>query len=203
MKLISLDLSTARTGVAIFEDEKLIEHYDITPDDKLANYLKIKFIVDELRLKFKEVDDIICEGIYLGQFGKFFQVTGFELLARLGGATINEWLNIHPEKYPVVLKANETRPLVGMKASCQKCEVQLWVAKKFGFATQEQIDTFESMIESETGSYKEKEFTKATFKKHMSQISKYIEGECDLDEDSADAVLTGCAFIEAKKQGKV
>lgn len=201
--IIALDLSTSRTGVAKFSDKgELLEHFAIVPDAKLANFHKIKFIVDELRPHLAETSDIIIEGIYLGVFGGFAQVTGFELLARLSGAVVNEWLNTK-KTYPVLLKATETRKLVGVKSTSQKCEIQVWVAEKFKFATQEQLDTFKAMIDSENGALIQKDFTKATWKKHMSQIATYIEGECDLDEDCADAILTGLSYFEGKKQGKI
>lgn len=202
MTVIALDLSTSRTGVSIFEDGKLIKFFPIVPDHKLPNFLKIKFIVDELKPRFQEADDIIIEGIFLGVFGGFAQVTGFELLARLSGAVVDSWLHIH-ENIPVILKATETRKLVGVKPSSQKCEIQVWVAEKYKLATEEQIDTFKSMIEAENGGLFEEEFTKATWKKHMQQISTYIEGECELDEDCADAILTGEAYYKYKEQGKV
>ena len=45
------------------------------------------------------------------------------------------------------------------------------------------------MIEAEYGALAQNEFTKATWKKHMSQISTYIEGETEVGEDEADACL--------------
>ena len=77
------------------------------------------------------------------------------------------------------------------------------MARKFGFATEEQLNIFESMIEAENGQLQEKEFTKATWKKHMAQISGYIEDQTGIGEDEADAILLGRAYFAAKKQGKV
>jgi hypothetical protein len=203
MRVIALDLSTARTGVAKFsETGDLVERFSITPDDKLPNFLKIKFIVDELRPHFLDVDECVVEGIFLNTFAKGAQnVTGFELLARLSGAVIDSWLHIH-DKIPVLFKATEARKLAGVKGTCQKAEVQVYIAEKYKFATEEQLDTFKAMIESEQGALLKEEFTKATWKKHMEQISTYIEGETDLGEDEADAVLLGLAYFEAKKQGR-
>jgi hypothetical protein len=197
--IIAIDASTSRTGVAFFSDSaELMKYFAIVPDDKLHPYLKIKFIVDELRKSFIEVNDMIIEGIYMGVFGGFAQVTGFELLARLGGSIVNEWINIH-NKIPLILKATETRKLVGVKPNSQKCEIQVFIAEKYKLATSDQISTFKSMIEAENAQLIAKDFTKATWKKHMSKISTYIEGECDLDEDCADAILTGLSFFAARK----
>ena len=118
MRLIALDLSTSRTGVAIFsESGELVKRFSIVPDDKLSNFHKIKFIVDELRPHFLEVDDCIIEGIFLNTFaGGLQNVTGFELLARLSGAVIDSWLHIY-DKVPVLFKATEARKLAGVKSS--------------------------------------------------------------------------------------
>jgi len=203
MKLIALDLSTFRTGVAIFEDNKLIERFSITPDDKLPILIKIKFIVDMLRPYMKQASDCCIEDIFLNTFaGGSQNVAGFALLARLSGAVINEWLNEH-DILPVLYKATEARKLAGIKGTVQKAEVQTFIAEKFGFATEEQLHTFKSLIESEKAAFQEAEFTKATWKKHMGQISAYIAGEIELDEDQADAILLSCAFLEAKKNGLI
>lgn len=201
--LLALDLSTTKTGVAKFSDSgELLEHFAIVPDTKLANFLKIKFIVDELQPHFKDANDIIIEGIFLGMFNGLAQVTGFELLARLSGAVVDSWLHIH-DVMPVLFKASETRKFVGVKPSSQKCEIQIFVAEKYKFATEDQLSTFKAMVEAENGALLKEEFTKATWKKHMGQVSTYIEGECDLDADCADAIVTGLSYFEAKKQGRV
>ena len=204
MKLIALDLSCHRCGVSIFdENEIVIERFSITPDNALPNFLKIKFIVDTLRSKFKEVDDCIVEDIFLAIYpGCASNVGGFALLARLSGAVINEWLNIH-DKIPVLFKATEARKLAGIKGNCQKAEVQCFIARRFNLATEEQLDTFESMIEAENAQLIEGEFTKATWKKHMQQISTYIEGEIELGEDESDSLLLGISWFRAKEQGRV
>lgn len=202
MKLISLDLSTARTGVSIFEDEKLISRFSITPKDKDPNFFKIKFIVDSLLPAIKEVDDIIIEDIFLNTFATGAQnVTGFCLLARLSGAVINAWVT-EKSTIPVLFKATEARKLAGIKGTCQKAEVQVFIAEKFKIATEEQLDTFKGMIEAENGALLKEEFTKATWKKHMVQISTYIEGECELGEDEADSLLLALSYYEAKRQGR-
>jgi hypothetical protein len=198
MKTICLDLSTHRTGVAFFDDDKFIKHFSITPSEKLAPLRKVKFIVDELRPHFVGKDECVIEDIFLGVFNGFNQVVGFALLARLSGAVINEWMNLH-DSIPTLYKATEARKLAGIKGTVQKAEVQVFVAEKFGFASEEQLHVFKSMIEGEYAGLQEQEFTKATWKKHMGQISAYIEGEIELGEDSADAVLLGLAINNARK----
>jgi len=199
--ILALDLSTARTGVARFSDTgEFIEKFSIVPDHKQANFKKIKFIVDELQPHITEANDVIIEGIFLGSFGGFSQVTGFELLARLSGAVVNSWLNIH-DTIPLILKATETRKLVGVKGTCQKAEVQIFIAEKFKLATEEQLGTFKAMVEAENGALAMKEFTKDTWKKHMTHVSTYIEGETNLSDDEADAILTGLAYFRYKEKG--
>jgi len=204
MRLIALDLSTARTGVAIFsESGDLVERFSIVPDDKLHPYMKIKFIVDALRPRFLEVTDCIVEGIFLNTFSSGQHgVVGFETLARLSGAVIDAWLHVQ-DTIPTLFKATEARKLVGIKGTCQKADVQVFIAAKYKYATEEQLDTFQAMIDSEEGAYLHEDFTKSTWKKHMDNISTYIEGETELGEDEADAVLLGESYFVAKKQGKI
>jgi hypothetical protein len=204
MTIIALDLSTVRTGVCIFsETGDIIKRFSISTDEKLSNFHKIKFIVDQLHPYFREVDDIIIEDIFLNTFATGAQnVTGYCLLARLSGAVINAWLNMH-DNVPVLFKATEARKLAGIKGTCQKAEVQVFICEKFKIATEEQIDVFKSMIEAEAGSLAEEEFTKATWKKHMQQISTYIDGETELGEDESDAILLSVAYVNGKKEGKI
>lgn len=203
IKLLALDLSTKRTGVSIFIDGKFHRRYSITPNEKDDNFHKIKMIVDSLREDIKSADDCTIEDIFLAIYSGFTSnVGGFALLARLSGAVINEWLN-HHTKIPVLYKATEARKLAGIKGTCQKCEVQIFIAQYLNIISQEQLDTFQGMIEAENGSLHAEEITKVTWKKHMDIISKYIEDQIELSEDEADAVLLGLSFFEAKKQGRV
>ena len=199
---IALDLSTERCGIVKFNDEKILERFSISPDYKLHPYLKIKFIVDNLKPHLKEAENCLIEGIFLNTFASGQHgVVGFETLARLSGAVVNQWLETH-EVLPTLLKATSARKLAGVKGNSQKAEIQVFVAQKFNLATEDQLDDFNSMIDAEVVQLGTKQFTKATWKKHMDQISTYIEGEISLGNDEADALILYLAY-EAKRLGKV
>lgn len=201
---IALDLSTARCGVVEFEDDgTILKTFCITPNDKLHPFLKIKYIVDELRSHLITANNCIIEGIFLAVFAKGkSQVVGFETLARLSGAVINEWLQTH-SNIPLVLKATEARKLAGANGSSQKAEIQIWVAEKFKLATEEQLDEFKGLVEAQKAQLNEDLFTKDTWKQHMGKISSHIEDITGLTEDVADAYILYLAFIVAKKQGRI
>jgi hypothetical protein len=197
--IIAVDASTTRTGIVKFEDSgKIISTFAITPNDKLHPYLKIKYVVDELRKHIKECNECIQEGIFLNTYasGKH-GVEGFETLARLGGAIVNEWLNNHTN-LPMILKANQARPLAGVNAHSHKADIQIFIAEKFKLATEEQIDEFRGLVYAERGALLAEEFTKETFKKHMNVISKHIEDIIGLTEDVADAYVLYIAFMSKK-----
>lgn len=206
MSILALDLSTACTGWAIYNDTGELCDYDsIVPDDKLHNFEKIKYIVDTLKPNMEVVEHLVVEGIFLNTFtGGLHNVTGFELLARLSGAVINSWLQIH-KTIPTLYKATEARKLVGIKGTCQKAEVQLWAIENFHVGElggEDVLENWHCLIDAEYASLNAKEMTRPTFKLHMSKISKTIEEETGIGEDVADAVLLGRSYVEAQRINK-
>jgi hypothetical protein len=215
--ILALDLSTACTGWAKYSREgKLLDFGRIIPDDKLHRFEKIKFIVGKLEPLMLEAQALVVEGIFLNTFAKGAQnVTGFELLARLSGASINSYLQNHAV-LPVLYKATEARKLVGVKSSCQKAEVQVWAIRKFRLGmdvpssslelkavTEDELDEWENLIDAEYALLNAKEIVRETFKKHMSAISKTIEEETGIGEDVADAILLGLAYYNDSRNPKV
>ena len=201
--ILALDLSTACTGWALYNtDGALIDFGRIIPNDKDHNFLKIKFIVEKLKVLFKDSHQLIVEGIFLntfmGQRGQAtHNVTGFELLARLSGAVINSYLQTR-DNLPTIYKAVEARKLVGIKGSCQKAEVQIWVLRNYRVnqnITTEELDNWDCLIEAEYASFNAKEMVKSTFKSHMEKISKTIEEETGIGEDVADSILLGRSWF--------
>lgn len=197
MKLIiGLDLSTKCSGYSIFSTEgKLVKYGRIKPKTTLSTLGKIEYIMYEVYKLFKsledEIDKVIIEDIYLGFFRGKNQVKGFATLGRLSGVIIAILLLITQQKVDDVIElrqANMARPLVGIKGTCQKAEVQVWVLKNF---TDIPTDFYENLIEASLGEKKAKEIKHAIFKKRMNKISKMIEKDTDFGEDVSDAILLG------------
>lgn len=200
--ILSLDLSTACTGWAKYSEiGKLLDFGRIVPDDKLHNFLKIKFIVDSLAGPMFEADSLVVEGIFLNTFkGGFHNVTGFELLARLSGAVINHYVQNHAV-IPTLYKATEARKLVGVKSSSQKAEIQLWVIRNFKVGTVAEdvdLDDFDALIDAAYAELNLKEIKRPAFKSRMDKISHMIEEATTIGEDIADAILLGKAYVEGK-----
>ena len=205
--ILALDLSTSCTGIAHFSeyDGTLLKYTDIVPDPKLDSFYKIRYIVRELTKEFLEAEHLVVEGIFLNTFaaGKH-NVTGFELLARLSGAVIDQYISIKGI-LPTLMKASEARPLVGLKASCQKAEVQLWVIKNytnFNFHPVIELDDFDAMIDAAYAELNTKQIKRPVFKSRMEKISKLIQEASGIGEDKADAILLGAAYVQRIRNQK-
>ena len=209
--ILALDLSTACTGWAKYkEDGTLLDFGRIVPDDKLHPFLKIKYIVSQLAWVMLEADVLVVEGIFLNTFtGGFHNVTGFELLARLSGAVINSYVQNH-DVIPTIYKATEARKLVGVKATAQKAEIQLWVLRNFILGTKQivqggvegikNLDNFDAMIDSAYAELGTGTIKRPAFKSRMDKISKMIEEDTGMGEDICDAILLGRSYCNDQKK---
>ncbi|MCK9545042.1 MAG: hypothetical protein M0R03_23750 [Novosphingobium sp.] len=196
--IIGLDLSTTCSGYSKFDLKgNLIEYKKITPKTTLTTLEKISHVVYELNdilSAFNEDDEIekvVIEDIYLGNFRGFNQVRGFATLARLSGAVITTILfvtNKEVEDIIILRNAVSARPMVGLKGNCQKVEVQVWVLKNFT-----DIDTseYEALIEAVQAKKEVKDIDQKEYKKRMLKISKLVEEETGFGEDISDAILLG------------
>ena len=208
--ILALDLSCHRTGWAeMNNDGKLIQYGQITPNDKIHNFLKIKYVVNDLVPHMMDADAIVIEGIFLNTFaGNKSNVTVFELLARLSGAVINKWLELKTI-IPILYNASAARTLVGVKSSSQKADVQLWVIRKFNLlenlphACEIDLTNYDHLIEAAYGELKAEEIKRPAFKARMEKISKMIEEETFVGEDLADAILLGQAYLNDSRNLKV
>jgi hypothetical protein len=204
--ILALDLSTTRTGWAKYNVQgELLDMGQITPPADLHPYLKIKFVDEKLYALSMDAEFLVVEGIFLNTFaGNKHNVTGFELLARLSGVIINSWLR-RSMNIPTLYKATEARPLVGLKGSCQKAEVQLWVIKNFQLdhlkeipELNEFIEDMEALIDAAYAEKGTKTISPAVFKSRMEKINHLIEDETDIGEDLADAILLGKAYCNGQ-----
>lgn len=207
--ILSLDLSTHRSGWAKFTREgQLIEYGQVTPDDKLHNFLKIKYTVDQLLPHMLESHSLVVEGIFLNTFtGGFHNVTGFELLARLSGAVINEYIQNH-NVIPLLYKATEARKLVGIKGTAQKAEIQLWVIRTFNLlencphACEIDLTDYDALIDAAYAELNSGVIKRPAFKSRMDKISHLIEEETFIGEDCADSIVLGLAYVKDSRNEK-
>lgn len=191
---LCLDLSSTCTGWSKFsKDGKLIEFGRITPDKKIDPLFKLHYVVNEVKQQFSNVDELIIEGIFLGRFSGKSNVTTFEFLAKLAGAIIYQWI-VEKYKLPTIYKATHARKLAGIKGTCQKAEVQIWVVKEYGYADSEDIEAWEGIIEALNGAIKTQEITRGQFKYRAGKLSNIIDIETGIGEDIADSIILGRAF---------
>lgn len=191
---LCLDLSSTCTGWSKFSsDGKLLKYGRITPDDKIDPLFRLHYVVNQVKELYTGVDDLVIEGIFLGRFGSKQNVTIFEYLAKLAGAIIYTWI-VEKYKLPIIYKAVEARPLVGLKGNCQKAEVQIWVVKEYGYADQDDIDEWEGIMESLYGEKIAKEITTNQFKYRAGKLSDMIDEATGIGEDIADSIILGRAY---------
>ena len=192
---LCLDLSSKCTGYSKFStDGKLLKYDRIIPDENVDPLFKLHYVVTQVKSLYQDVDHLVIEGIFLGRFAGKSNVTTFEYLAKLAGAVIYTWV---VEKYtlPIIYKAVESRKLAGIKGTCQKAEVQLWVVSQYGFADSQTIEEWQTIMDSLTGEYVSKEITLNQFKYRAGRLSEIIDQATGIGEDIADSIVLGRAFI--------
>jgi|GEM_PF-2735782 len=144
MKILGADTSSVSTGWCIVENGKIEKTGVIRPLDKLAplykNKTEAKANVDEqdiLRviasemsklLTRHEVDRLVVEDCYLGK-----NVRTLQLLARLSGAILWDWLQRAPDqRKALIISAASARKMVGCKGNAKKPEVVSFVRYRYG-----------------------------------------------------------------------
>ena len=191
---LCLDLSSKCTGYAKFsKDGKLIKKGRITPTKDIHPYLKIHFIVEQVKTLFAGNNELIIEGLYLGHFNGKRNVTTLIYLARLSGAVIYAWI-VHKYKIPHIYKASGARALIGINGRANKAEVQLEILKRYKFTSVIKIKQYEKDINELVDKYKNKELKKGQFKYRMGKISNLIDIETGIGEDISDSIVLGLAY---------
>lgn len=199
MKLC-LDISGKCTGTSLFDNNGTLLNYGrITPDPKLDPYHRMTYVVEEVRKLIPSADILVIEGIFLGRFGGMSAVTVFEYLAKIAGAIIYVWI-IEKDNLPIIYKAVQARKLVGIKGTCQKAEVQLFILEKYKLHDQNEIDDWQLIIDGLYAEQSAKEITKGQFKYRMNKLSKEIDEITGMGEDTADSILLGLAHNEEIKK---
>lgn len=196
---LCLDLSSKCTGFSKFSsDGKLLKYDRITPDEKLDPLFKLHYVVNRIKELYTDVDDLVIEGIFLGHFAGKANVTTFEYLAKLAGAVIYTWIT---EKYksPVIYKATESRKLAGIKGTSQKAEIQLWVIREYGFASAQEIEEWQAIMDTLNGEIISKEISTNQFKYRAGRLSQLIDEATGIGEDIADSIVLGRAYLNGGK----
>ncbi|HED05654.1 MAG TPA: hypothetical protein ENI61_03090, partial [Ignavibacteria bacterium] len=137
---LCLDISGKCTGYALFDSNWNLNKYDrITPDPKASPYHRLTQVVEAVLPLMVNADYLVIEGIFLGRFKGASAVTVFEYLAKIAGAIIYVWV-VEKDTLPIIYKAVEARKLVGIKGTCQKAEVQMFILEKYKMVTLERIE---------------------------------------------------------------
>jgi len=195
--ILCLDLSSKCTGWCKFsKDCKLIDKGRITPSPEIHPFKKIHYLVNKIKELYNGIDELVVEDVFLNM--RFKNVDVLKYLARISGAVVYSWIN---EKYkiPHFYMANRARPLAGAKGNSHKAEIQLYVAQKYGWGDKELIEKYEYMILQMKNQYKAKDIKATKFKYRMEKISKLIDDEIGIGEDTADSIILGLAYYAENK----
>ena len=173
--LLCLDLSSTCTGYSKFSgDGQLLKYDRIKPDGHLDPLFRLHYVTTRVKDLYEDVDDLVIEGIFLGRFAGKANVTTFEYLAKLAG----------------------------IKGTSQKAEVQLWVIREFKFASDEQIEVWQAIMEALNGEYLAQEITLNQFKYRAGILSEIIDEATGIGEDIADSIVLGKAYINGGKNDR-
>ena len=195
MSILGLDLSSRCTGWSIFSKSgSLLDKGRITPDPKIDPLMKIHFVVNEVKNLYANCDELIIEDIFLAGFGN---VNVLKYLARLSGGIIYSWI-CQKYKIPHFYMAVVARPLAGAKGNSNKAEIQLFIAERYKFAKKEMLEKYQDMIVEMKNRYKAKDIKKGAFKYQMEKISKLIDTEIGIGEDTADSIILNIAYYNDK-----
>ena len=189
--ILALDLSLKRTGLAIFSSAgELLNIEQIEPDTKLSNFQKIHYTVTELKKQYySKTTSLAIEDTFLGNNFKTVKE-----LSRLAGAVIYSWIE-HSGSIPVMYMPTSARKLVGINTKITKSETQIWVLEKY-FKNENPVP-FKKTIDKLRKQYVNKILTKKQLEYQINKLSKDIEEQTGLGNDSADAVIIGLAHLRA------
>jgi Holliday junction resolvasome RuvABC endonuclease subunit len=195
--LLALDLSTERTGYAIFDfDGKLHDLGHITPPGKLSVNRRVQRVVYHIREFYPGITEVAIEDVFLGK-----NVRSLKELCRLSGAVIYSWMYTM-DKEPWMCMAVHARKLLKIDPSARKSDIQLYVLKRFFSKKSESMSKLEQIRESIFREYLSRKMTKNKLEKELEQLIKIIEKETEISDDMADAIVVGLAYLITHKKIK-
>lgn len=199
MRLLSLDMSTKKTGWAIFDNDKLEVYNLIEANDKDVSDRIIKMFVQIQELiKSNKIDCVVCEDVPVSTHSNL--KVGKDLCV-LQGCLVALTCLYKLKLYR--LKPTEWRAKIGLNHSIYTCHV---CNNKF-----EDVSALESIKCKRCGNVSKKEFSKDAINNRESLKRRAVEQankEFGLDlkyikkdnkqngDDIAEALLIGCSFLK-------
>jgi len=191
MKILGLDLSTVNTGWAIYDGE-VCKYGSIPIESRLTFFEKVRYIIKEIDKVVKEHKpvELAIEDTYFG-----LNQQGFKVLTRLSGAVMYYWY-LRKHKVCKFLLATQARKEIGLTGNATKAEVQVFIAKKFGYVTVKQAQKLENKIEDIRQEKIDGSLSANRAKYVLKKVSQEIGREYDLNDDQADAIAVAMAYYK-------
>ena len=193
--ILGLDLSLARTGYSIFNNNGiLIKYGNITPPKKLTVFNRLVYIVKNVIDLYDNVDDLAIEDTFLGR-----NFRGVKELSRLAGAVIYAWM-ASKDTEPAMYMAVSARKTVNIDTKLNKADIQLWVLNTF--FKDIDIQEFKTIKRSLIKPYVNCKLTLKQYHKSLETLSGDILNKTGIGNDEADAIVIGYAhyLIKSKKK---
>ena len=144
MKILGIDISSRSTGVALIEDEKLLEYTKINPTGNMSNSARMYLFMVELdKLILKYTPDFIAVEDVI----QVSSVAVTKILARFNGVALISAYGYN-KKEPRLFIPSEWKKIIGLKGVVRKCETQLFVCEKYKLLPEEKIEFYKEQIKT-------------------------------------------------------
>lgn len=141
-KILGIDISSSSTGLALIENDQLLEYAKINPTGVMSSSAKMYLFsieLDKLIVKFAP-DYIGIEDVV-----QVSSVSVTKILARFNGIAIISAYKYN-KKDPKLFIPSEWKKIIGLSGSVKKCETQLFVCNKYKLLSLEKIKLYSEKI---------------------------------------------------------
>ena len=142
MKILGIDISSNSTGLALIEDDKLLEYAKINPTGTMSSSAKMYLFSVELD---KLISKFSPEFIGIEDVIQVSSVTVTKILARFNGIAIISAYRYN-KKEPRLFIPSEWKKLIGLTGTVRKCETQLFVCQKYKLLSDDKIKQYSEKI---------------------------------------------------------
>lgn len=144
MKVVGIDISSKSTGIAVIEDDKLLDYTKINPTGTMSNSAKMFLFHVELE---KFLNKFAPDYIAVEDVIQVSSVSVTKILARFNGIALMSAYKIN-KKEPKLFIPGEWKKAIGLPGSVRKCQTQIFVCKKYDLLNENKIKYYEDKINS-------------------------------------------------------
>jgi len=194
--ILCLDLSYSNTGYSLFyENGKFKCSGSITPPKKSTNLKAMLYIYNNVVLLFNKygITQVVIEDVYVGRNKKVVIS-----LSRLSGSILGLSM-LKLKRVPVLISAVKARSDIGIDGSSKKPYIQLHILELFKMVKYSIIKKYRKDLDRLTATYCNEKVSKSQYTYRLSKISKDIAKTTGLNNDEADSIVLGLAYIKKRE----